>query len=280
MKLITKLSLIPLALASLTMAGCTNTLSHNITEKGTINNPSDLVFPKLEKAWQKAGIIPNSENLTKIRAGMKKNEIVQLIGTPHFSERQNAHEWDYIMKFYQADNSVKTCQYKILFDKDFRAQQFYWLPTDCANYYTTRTPAVVIATPIANEKINLSADALFNFNKWQPNEMKAQGREELNALAQKLIAYEKRGDSRVVITGFTDYIGDDMYNLSLSQLRAQTVRQYLIAQGVDAATMTAAGAGKSNPVKQCSANLSRADLINCLQPNRRVEVAVAIYQPK
>lgn len=281
MKLITKVGILTLAISSLGMTACTNTISHNITNEGTIANSSDVIFPKLDKAWQKDGQFPNSENLAKIRPGMGKDELYQLIGRPHFSEAQHAHEWDYIMKFYQPDNSVKVCQYKVVFDKNYKAQQFYWLPADCPPQNTPApTPVVVAAPVIANEKINLSADALFAFDKWQPNDMKPQGRQELDELAQKLIAYGKRGETRVMITGFTDYLGDDKYNLNLSQQRAQTVRQYLINQGVDAATLTAAGAGESNPVQQCDARLARQDLINCLQPNRRVEVAVAVYQPK
>ena len=59
----------------------------------------------------------------------------------------------------------------------------------------------------------------------------------------------------------------------LSQRRADTVRSYLISQGIPAANITAVGMGESQPVVQC-ANTARQALVDCLQPNRRVEVEV------
>lgn len=283
MKLITKMGLLSLGVASLGMTACTNTISHNVTREGTIANRSDVIFPKLEKAWQKDGQFPNSENLAKIRPGMAKDELYQLIGRPHFSETQHAQEWDYIMKFYQPDNSVKICQYKVIFDKDYKAQQFYWLPDDCPPQNAPVAPAVtpvVIAQPVIQEKINLSADALFRFDKYKQEDMLPKGQAELNDLANKLVDYSHQGNMQVIVTGHTDRFGDDMYNMNLSLLRAQTVRTYLINHGVDASTIIATGVGESQPVTQCSEAMPKDQAIACLQPNRRVEVAVAVYQPK
>ncbi len=289
----TKLLTFSIIASSIALTACTNTVSRNITADGKVK-ASDLVFPEIKKAWQKEGIFPNTENLSKIKAGVTKDDLYQLVGRPHFSERQKAHEWDYIFKFYQEDNSIKICQYKVIFDKNYRGQEFYWLPEDCAKYAQspTQTPMVIHApaepavitqpvvtpAPAIHEKINLSADALFAFDKWQLEDMKQAGKLELDELAEKLKNYQEQGEIRVMITGHTDYLGEDMYNLNLSQLRAQTVRQYLIAQGIDASTMIASGAGEGSPVKQCADNLPRNQLIDCLQPNRRVEVAVAVYK--
>lgn len=291
-------SILALGLVAALASGCVGmrAVSSNITEHGTVAR-NDIVFPELNKAWQKGGQFPNRENLSKIRAGVTKDELYQLIGHPHFSERQHAREWDYILKFYQPDNSVKTCQYKVIFDKQFKGQEFYWQPADCAAYakpvagnvaptviyQTMPTAAPVVinqSAPIVNEKINLSADALFVFDKWRAEDMREQGRRELDDLAEKLRTWQTRGDSRVVITGHTDRLGDDIYNLNLSQLRAQTVRGYLAERGVDLASMVATGAGAGQPVKMCDDNQPRQQLITCLQPNRRVEVAVAVYAAK
>ena len=273
------------ALTSLTLSltACTNIISHSIDSNGHIE-PSNIFFPKLDKAWQKDGQFPNSENLSKIKPGIGKDELYQLIGRPHFSEAQHAREWDYIMKFYQPDNSVKICQYKVVFDTDFKGQEFYWKPADCPPQKSVVAPAqpsyapiVTVAPAPLKERINLSADALFKFDKWQPENMLPQGRSELDALATKLREYQTMGDIRIVITGHTDRKGDDMYNMNLSQLRAQTVRAYLVNQGVDPASILAVGAGESQPVKECSTNLPRQQEIDCLQPNRRVTVDINGY---
>ena len=261
-------------------AGCASSVSHDINNAGHVPT-SDIVFPELDDAWQKEGIFPNKDSLNKIRPGIGKDSLYQLLSYPHFNESQHAREWDYIFNFYQEDGSTKICQYKLIFDTDYRAQEFYWKPADCAQYakldQATVAP-VITAQPIASERINLSADALFAFDKWQTQDMSHDGRRSLNELATKLREYQNRGDSRIVITGYTDRLGDAMYNLSLSQLRAQTVREYLITQGVEPASMISAGAGESNPVKSCADSLGRQALINCLQPNRRVQVDVKVYE--
>ncbi|MDH2273726.1 OmpA family protein [Moraxella porci] len=265
-----------LAVSVLAITGCMGTkqVSQNISNQGTIA-AEDIYFPELNKAWQKDGQFPNRENLSKIRPGVAKDELYQLIGRPHFNESNRAREWDYILKFYQADDSIKVCQYKVIFDENFRGQEFYWLPADCAQYAKPPAPLA----PIAQERINLAADALFKFDKWKTEDMLPAGRASLDELAIKLLEWEKRGDSRVSLVGHTDRLGSDEYNMGLSQRRAETVRTYLISRGVNAATLTAAGAGELQPLPEvvCSDAMPRDQLIKCLQPNRRVTVDVAVY---
>jgi OOP family OmpA-OmpF porin len=51
-----------------------------------------------------------------------------------------------------------------------------------------------------------------------------------------------------VIEGHTDSVGNDDYNLKLSQRRADAVRQYLLDKGVAGARLEAKGFGESQPV--------------------------------
>lgn len=277
---ITGLSLISLTM--LAMTGCVGTkyLSEGITNEGHVEQ-ENIRFPELDQAWQNEGQFPNQENLEKIKPGIVKDELYQLIGRPHFSEAQHAREWDYIMKFYMPDETVKICQYKVIFDTDFRGQEFYWKPADCPPQRAVAAPApapvVAVAPAPIKERINLGADALFHFDKWKPEHMLSQGQNELNELAAVLRQYQMQGKTSVVITGHTDYKGDDAYNMNLSLLRAQTVRAYLVNQGVDPASILAVGAGESQPVKECSTNLPRQQEIDCLQPNRRVTVDINGY---
>lgn len=52
-------------------------------------------------------------------------------------------------------------------------------------------------------------------------------------------------NKRVILNGYTDWIGSDAYNLKLSQRRANSVKDYLERQGIPGSRMTAIGRGKS-----------------------------------
>jgi outer membrane protein OmpA-like peptidoglycan-associated protein len=84
----------------------------------------------------------------------------------------------------------------------------------------------------------------------------------LDRLAAALQATELK-DSRFLIEGHTDAQGSANYNLHLSQLRADEVRRYLMAQGVAGARLTAQGRGAQEPVNPASPHAAE---------NRRVRI--------
>ncbi|HOT47048.1 MAG TPA: OmpA family protein [Spirochaetota bacterium] len=67
----------------------------------------------------------------------------------------------------------------------------------------------------------------------------------LDALSQFL---KEHGDARIEIIGHTDLHGTDDYNNRLSLKRAEAVKNYLAARGLDPKRFTISGAGKSQPV--------------------------------
>jgi OmpA-OmpF porin, OOP family len=91
----------------------------------------------------------------------------------------------------------------------------------------------------------------------------------------------KPAEGSAVVVGYTDRIGSEKYNQALSERRANAVREYLIAQAPSAASLlTAEGRGEANPVTGDTCNnikdskKTRAKLVECLAPDRRVEVEV------
>ena len=122
--------------------------------------------------------------------------------------------------------------------------------------------------PKAVERIDrytLSATELFEFDK-ATLRMPQPKLDEIAAALSRDTSID-----RVTITGYTDRLGSDEYNLRLSQRRAAAVKDYLVKKGVAAARLAAVGKGKANPVVECH-DADRAKLIKCLEPNRRVEV--------
>jgi len=72
----------------------------------------------------------------------------------------------------------------------------------------------------------------------------------------------------LAIEGYTDTTGSADFNMKLSQQRADTVRDFLIAQGLLADTITSKGFGEANPIADNSTAAGR-------KQNRRVEIVVS-----
>ena len=56
--------------------------------------------------------------------------------------------------------------------------------------------------------------------------------------------------------------------------RAEAVRDYLVRGDIAAGRIRTAGLGCAHPLSACRDDLPRAELISCLQPERRVEIGV------
>jgi outer membrane protein OmpA-like peptidoglycan-associated protein len=101
----------------------------------------------------------------------------------------------------------------------------------------------------------------------------------LDAFAQRLV-HENQGALSVDVTGHADQLGSPYHNLSLSQLRAIAVANFL--QGrldgkVSNVKMSLQGVGSSRaevPDAACPASMLRAARIACFARNRRVDIVV------
>jgi outer membrane protein OmpA-like peptidoglycan-associated protein len=128
------------------------------------------------------------------------------------------------------------------------------------------------APPLRATLEKVSADGLFAFGRAQIDES-SQGAAELEALVSRLAASTVPVKAIHVI-GHSDRIGNDRANLALSTRRAEAVREYLLQRGVQAEMVTAVGRGSVEPVVECEGERGQA-LVDCLAPNRRVEVRIS-----
>ena len=105
-------------------------------------------------------------------------------------------------------------------------------------------------------------DVLFDFNKYT---LKPEARERLARISGIVLAYP---DLHLNIEGYTDSIGSDEYNQTLSEKRSATVRDYLVTSGVSINNVVAQGFGKAEPVADNSTAAGR-------KLNRRVDMVVS-----
>lgn len=127
--------------------------------------------------------------------------------------------------------------------------------------------------PVVIERVVLSANVLFAFDRRGLADLLPEGRGQLDQLVARLDRVYARVD-KLELTGHTDRLGSEAYNARLSTDRAETIKAYLQQQGVKV-DIVAVGRGAAEPLAHvtCSQR-TQAALAQCLQPNRRVEISI------
>jgi outer membrane protein OmpA-like peptidoglycan-associated protein len=176
--------------------------------------------------------------------------------------------WNYIFSFRTGPDSHVTCQYQLGFEREsgrYLVDSIHWNGPECLDALNQPPP-----TPPAVR--TLSADALFPFDRSGVEDILPQGRAEVAALVKDLM---KEGEpSRITVVGHADRLGGAAYNQALSEQRAITVRQLMVEDGIPADSITAFGRGSTEPVTICDRGLPHARMVECLAPDRRVEIRV------
>ena len=112
------------------------------------------------------------------------------------------------------------------------------------------------------QKVSLSADTTFDFDKAT---LKPAG---MMALDQFVGGLQGARVSGISVSGHTDYIGTDAYNLDLSKRRAASVANYLVGKGIPAAALQVQGLGESQAKQPPATAEQRA-------ADRRVDVTAS-----
>ena len=132
-------------------------------------------------------------------------------------------------------------------------------------------PAPVAETPPPpapvpqNIPFRVSMDAFFDFDQAT---LRPQGKAALDELARRLAVTQY---DKLTIVGHADRIGPAAYNQKLSERRANAMRDYLVAQGIEAEKISASGVGESESIASCS-GVHGKRLIACLQPDRSAQL--------
>ncbi|BEV72011.1 MULTISPECIES: OmpA family protein [unclassified Paludibacterium] len=177
-----------------------------------------------------------------------------------------------------ARNSYNECWHTNYFDKATEGL------VECGD----KAPAAAVAAApaaapaVTHEKVTLSAKVLFAFDKAV---LRPEAKDVLDPLVNRL-----KGDANlkgVAVNGYTDFLGSEKYNLTLSQKRADAVKDYFVAGGVPTDKVVAVGQGPANAsmTEECSTKFkykkghrASAALKECLEADRRVELVIDTVQ--
>jgi len=146
------------------------------------------------------------------------------------------------------------------------------LSSACSTRAPAPEPAHDSASPPLPSRLVevLSGDGLFPFGKSSLEDFSPEGLQALDALVERL---RQRPVAEINVIGHSDRIGNAEANRRLSLRRAEAVRDYLVAEGIDEDQLTVAGWGSESPLVDCEGERAQA-LVDCLAPNRRVELKI------
>ncbi len=127
------------------------------------------------------------------------------------------------------------------------------------------TDAAVPATPVATASAPATS-GMPDLGAVHFDTDKATLTQDGQAMLQKAADYMKQNPNvHIRVEGYTDATGTDPHNIPLSQQRANTVEQFLVAAGINKSRLTGEGFGPANPVDTNNTDAGKAD-------NRRVEL--------
>lgn len=127
--------------------------------------------------------------------------------------------------------------------------------------------------------IRVSTDRSAVYFAFGSSALTAKAKRVLRAVAKEIKA--NPSVTAVRIAGYADRVGSATANEKLSKRRADRVRRYLMAKGVvNAQVAETRWFGASAAATSCKTDLPKADLVSCLQPDRRVEVEIDAVRVK
>ena len=124
--------------------------------------------------------------------------------------------------------------------------------------FAQSTPAPDAASP-AVQKVSVKGTARFDFNKAQVNE------EDGVKLMKEVRSMKNVTWQTISVTGHTDSIGPEPYNVKLSGKRAEAVQEFLIGKGVKPERIKTEAKGPHQPIASNKTKDGRAQ-------NRRTEI--------
>jgi OOP family OmpA-OmpF porin len=141
-------------------------------------------------------------------------------------------------------------------------------PVPAAQYFEKIIPAAPLAI---YEKVVFDVNVLFDSNKAS---LLPAGRDKLDGFVGKIHGLE--GQSMLAV-GYADRMGTDASNQTLSESRVNTVKAYLVSQGVASNRVDTSARGERQPstyAGECK-DANNAKNVACMQPDRHVFIEIS-----
>jgi OmpA-OmpF porin, OOP family len=142
-----------------------------------------------------------------------------------------------------------------------------------------RVAPPVVVPPAPLQPVNAAANVLFNFDKRDLGNVRPYTKDQLDTLIAQVKSSSIKVSS-IKLIGHADRLnstGDANYNVKLSQDRVETIRAYMVSQGVPANLISTEFKADTVQIEACTKAKFRStsELQECLLPNRRVEVLLS-----